>query len=160
MPDDVFDQIPLFQGLSPEQLNVLKPLFAPLDCHAGTVLFEQGEPALYLYLVVSGEAIIRYKPEDGQDITIARVRPGGIVGWSAVIGRRFYTSAAVCMQYSQMLRVRGSDLQALCEQKPDTGVIILERLANVIGERITATHPEVKAILENGLRNGMYHPGG
>jgi hypothetical protein len=56
--------------------------------------------------------------------------------------------------------VRGYDLKALCEQQPDTGLIILERLANVIGERITATHPEVKAILENGLRNGIYHPGG
>ena len=155
MPDDVFDQISLFEGLSPAQLDLLRPLFTEYECHSGTVLFSQGEPASYLYLVVSGEVNIHYKPDDGQAIMIARVRPGGIVGWSAVIGRRFYTSAAACVQYSQLLRVRGSDLQTLCDDHPETGLLVLERLANVIGERVTATHPEVKAILENGLRSGF-----
>jgi CRP-like cAMP-binding protein len=160
MPNDVFNQLPLFQGLSPEQMDILRPLFVAYDCHAGTVLFDQNEPALYLYLVASGEATIRYKPDDGQDITIARVRAGGIVGWSAVIGRRLYTSAAVCTQYSQLLRVRGSDLQALCDQHSEIGLLILDRLADAIGERLNNTHPQVRAILENGLRAGIQDAGG
>ena len=116
MTSDVLDQFPLFDGFSVEQKDLLRPLFVPTDCHAGTVLFEQGEPAIYFYLVISGEVAIHFKPEDDQDILIARIKPGGMIGWSAVIGRRSYTSAAICTEYTQLLRVRGSDLKTLCAQ--------------------------------------------
>ncbi len=156
MSCDDFDQLPLFQGLSPAQLDLLRPLFVASDCHPATVLFDQGEPAIFLYLVISGEVAIRYKPEDGEDITIARVREGGMVGWSAVIGRRLYTSAVVCTQFTKLLRVRGSDLQALCDQHPDTGSVIVDRLAAVVAERLHSSHPQMVALLEIGLRNGIH----
>ena len=156
MPSDIFDQIPLFQGLSPAQLDLLRPLFVSSDCHPGTVLFDQGGAAIFLYLVISGEVAIRFKPEDGKDIIIARVRDGGMVGWSAVIGRQHYTSAAICTQHTQMLRVRGSDLQTLREQHPETGLLIVDRLANVVAERLQGSHPQVVALLEIGLRNGVH----
>lgn len=155
MENKDFNQLPLFQGMSLSQLEVLRPIFVDFECYEGTVLFEQGELAEYLYLVVSGEAEIQYKPEDGPIITVARVRPGGLAGWSSLIGRRLYTSAVVCSQDSQLLRVRGADLQNLCQEHPETGVLLLERLADVVAERLRNTHPQVLSLLENGLRNGV-----
>lgn len=155
MQNKDFNQLPLFQGLNSSQLELLRPLFVDYNCYEGTVLFEQGEPAEYLYLVISGEAEIQYKPEDGPPIAVARVRPGGLAGWSSLIGRRFYTSAVVCSQDSQLLRVRGADLQKLCQENPETGIVLLERLADVVAERLSHTHPQVLSLLENGLRNGV-----
>ena len=149
------DQIELFQGMTLSQLELLRPLFIDFECYEGTVLFGQGELADFIYLVVSGEAVIQYKPEDGPAITVARVRPGGLVGWSALIGRRVYTSAVVCAVDSRFLRVRGADLQKLCEDHPETGGLLLERLANAVAERLRKTHPQVLSLLENGLRNGV-----
>jgi CRP/FNR family transcriptional regulator, cyclic AMP receptor protein len=160
MLNDIFLQLSLFQELSPAQLDVLRPLFTLRDYYADRVVFEQGEPADYLYLVVLGEVVVNYKPEDGQIITVARVRPGGIIGWSAAIGRRQYTSAAVCSQYTQLLSVSGKDLQGLCEQYPEIGGLLLQRLADVVAERIQGSHAQVVALLENGLRNGAHNSGG
>jgi CRP-like cAMP-binding protein len=151
MLTDVFDQMPLFQDLNQAHTDVLRGYFIPLECHAGTVLFRQGDPAEYVYLVVAGEVSIRYKPEDGEDIHVTRVRAGGVVGWSALIGRRSYTSSAACSEFTQMLRVRCTDLQYLQEQYPEIGQIVRDRLAGVIAERIRGTHPQVVALLENGL---------
>lgn len=157
MSDDEFDQLPLFRDLTPDQLDLIRPLFVACECHPGTVLFEQGEPAIFLYLIISGEIAIRYQPEDDhENITVTRVRDGGMVGWSAVIGRRFYTSAAVCSQYTRLLRVRGSDLQAMCEQHPDPGLCILNRLATMVAERVHGGHSQIVALLELGLRNGSH----
>lgn len=156
MSNVVLEDLPLFQGLSHQQLDLIRPLFVPSDCHPGTVLFEQGDPAIFLYVVVSGEVAIRYKPEDGHDLIVARVRAGGLVGWSAVIGRREYTSAAVCTHYSNLLRLRGCDLQILCDEHPETGYLILERLANVVAQRQGGPQHQVVALLETNLRNG-YH---
>lgn len=160
MSSDVFQELTLFQDLSPVQLNMLEPLFVPYNCHTGTVVFEQGEQAEYLYLVVSGEVAIRYKPEDGPRIKIATIRPGGVVGWSALIGKRFYTSAVECSTYTQLLRLSGTDLQSLCEQHPKTGTIILERLVAIVAERLRITNPEMYELLESSLRHGVNYPGG
>lgn len=157
MPEIELDQLPLFRDLTADQLDLIRPLFVACECHPGTVLFEQGEPAIFLYLITSGEVVIRYQPEDDhENITVTHVRDGGMVGWSAVIGRRFYTSAALCTQYSCMLRVRGTDLQALCDQHPETGLRIVDRLANMVAERAHGGHPQILALLEIGLRNGSH----
>jgi CRP/FNR family cyclic AMP-dependent transcriptional regulator len=153
MPVDIFDKLPFLRDLTPAQRSVLRPIFVPCDCYTDDLLFAQGDPADYLYLVVSGEVIINYQPEDGTEILVTHVREGGIVGWSAALGNRCYTSSASCTCYTQMLRVRGSDLRNLCQDYPDTGILILDRLATVIAERLRNTHDQVISLLKQGLLN-------
>jgi CRP-like cAMP-binding protein len=157
MSGDIFDQLPIFTDLSCEQRELLRPLFVPVDCYSGSTLFDQGDPAEYLYLVVVGEVTIRFKPDDGSVITVARVRPDGIVGWSAALGSRAYTSGAVCESYTQMLRLNGHDLRLLCERYPETGILVLERLATVIADRLMNTHEQVMALLKQGLHPSPNH---
>lgn len=157
MFEDIFDRLPLFKDLSVDQINLLRPLLLPMDCYSGTTLFEQGDPAEYLYLVAVGDVVIHYKPEDGPAILVAHVRPGGIVGWSAALGSRSYTSGATCEVYTQMLRIRGEDLRNLCNEYPETGILVLDRLATVIAERLRNTHDQVMALLLQGLHAHPNH---
>jgi CRP-like cAMP-binding protein len=157
MSDDMFVTLSFFEGLNPADLAALRPLFAPCDFYAETILFQQGDPAENLYIVVVGEVTVNYKPDDGPPITVTRVRPGGVVGWSAALGSKSYTSGAVCTTYTQLLRIRGADLRRLCEEHPQTGAVILERLAAVIAERLRNTHPQVVAMLQNAMLNGANH---
>lgn len=147
-----YNHLSLFQGLSASQNLLVKPIFQSVYEPAGNILFNQGDLADYLYLVLDGEVIIRYKPEDGPAIIVSRVRAEGIVGWSSALGSPSYTSSAVCTTDCQMLRVRGEDLRALCENYPETGALILERLAVVIAERLRNTYDHVITLLEQGLR--------
>jgi CRP-like cAMP-binding protein len=103
---------------------------------------------------------VQFKPDDGPPITVANIGRNGVVGWSAALGSRTYTSGARCSEYTQLLRVRGYDLRKLCEQHPETGVLILDRLAAVIAERLRNTHAQVVALLELGLRNRVPSTGG
>lgn len=151
MDDDIFERSSFFRGFSAQQLALLKPLFAACQCEEGDLLFEQGDVAEILYIVVRGEVVVRYKPEDGPEIIVARVRPGGIVGWSAALGSRHYTSGAICSADTELLCVRGADLRRLCNQYPETGVVVLERLADVIAERLHSTRHEVVTLLRQGL---------
>ena len=160
MVENLFNQLPVFEGLTDEQCEQLKPLFVPCDFQAETMLFGQGEPAEHLYLVVLGEVVVAFKPDDGPPITVARVQPGGIVGWSAALGSRVYTSGAQCAVDTQLLRVRGADLRKLCEEQPETGMVLLDRLATVIAQRLSSTHDQVVALLQLGLRNGVSSIGG
>ncbi len=160
MTAETFPNLFLFRGLAPEQLELLRPLFAACDFEADTTLFEQGDPAENLFAVVSGEVVVNFKPDDGPTITVAHVKPGSIVGWSAAIGSRCYTSSAVCTTCTQLLRVRGDDLRSLCLQHPDTGTAFLDRLATVIAERLHSTHDLVLSLLQLGLTTTADKNGG
>jgi CRP-like cAMP-binding protein len=155
-----FPNLFLFRDFSTAQLKLLQPLFFPCEFTADTVLFEQGDPAENLFAVVCGEVVVNFNPDDGPAIVVARVQPGSIVGWSAALGSRLYTSSAVCTAYTQLLRVRGDDLRRLCLQHPDTGLIFLDRLATVIAERLHSTHDLVLSLLQLGLTTSVEKNGG
>jgi CRP-like cAMP-binding protein len=151
MTFEYFDGLTLFQDLSPEQRAVVGLLFQPDDEPVGTMLFEQGDLADTLYIVTDGEVQIRYKPEDGPELIVARVRREGVVGWSAALGSPTYTSSALCASDCHLLRLRGRDLRDLYARDQETGKLVLERLAAVIAERLRNTHHHVLAMLERGI---------
>ncbi len=147
-----YTHLAFFSGLSIADIQLLVPLFAPQTWVAGTVVFEQGDCAEYLYLVVSGELTIRYKPDDGPIMNLTRIQPGGIFGWSAAMGNPTYTSGAVCRLDSEVLRIRGADLRMLCGKHLELGKVILDRLSAIIAERQRGQQSRVNTMLTNGMR--------
>jgi len=146
-----YSSLAFFHGLSVADLQLLAPYFTPQNWVAGTSVFGQGDYAEYVFLLVRGEVTIHYKPEDGPVMTVTRVQPGGIFGWSAAMGNPTYTSGAVCTLDSEVLRIRGADLQTLCEKHPQVGRVILDRLSTVVAER-KRSQQERKSMLEDGMR--------
>jgi CRP-like cAMP-binding protein len=120
---------PFFDDLEPEQLERLAPLFAPVSITAGEKIFAQGDPAERLYVVERGAVALRLAPEDGGLVTIGVIHPGGIFGWSAALGRRRYTSAALCIQDGLALAIRGSDLRRAFQHDRALGRRLLGRMA-------------------------------
>ena len=85
-------------------------------------------------------------------MTVTRVQPGGIFGWSAAINNPAYTSGATCSLDSEVLRIRGSDLRALCDKHAELGKFIFDRLAGVIAERKQARQGPVTSMLATEMR--------
>ena len=141
----------IFQDLEPDQLQAILPLFEEVHFPADNVIFEQGQDATNLYILLEGEVHVRYKPYDGPPLTVARILPGGVFGWSAALRREVYNSAAISITAVTAYRLLGSRLHNLCDCSPDTGGILLERLARVVAERVRNTHPQILQILSEGM---------
>jgi len=146
--------LPFFRGLPASDRQRILQSFRFEDHEIEEVIFHQGQPADRLYLLASGRVEIRFKPYDGEALTVSVIEPGGIFGWSAALGRRAYTSGAVCTESGHSLSIRGRDLRQICEEPPATGVILLERLAEVIAMRLTSTHARVMELLRQGVAPG------
>jgi CRP-like cAMP-binding protein len=142
--------LPLFKDLKMDQLKLLQPLIDPIAAQKDQLIFDQGEVAKYIYIVVKGEVLVRYKAYDGPVIPVSRVGPGGVFGWSAALGRSAYTSGAVCAKDSLIYRIDGGALRKICEQDSEAGTAILDRLASVIAERPKNTHGHIMTILASG----------
>jgi len=158
MAIDILNHLAFFDGLSDNSLELLQPYFNSVTYQANSSIFEQGELATYLYLVVYGEVIIHYKPDDGPEMVVTRVPPGGVFGWSAALGNVEYTSGAYCEEGCEVLQVKGVDLRTLCEEHPEVGKIILERLSAVISQRWERRRVEVNSILSDAMRSKVEQP--
>ena len=141
------DSVPLFKDLDNDILQLLEPLFEPYSCTAEMAIFEQGDPAHYLYLVLEGTVEMRYKPYDGPPITITNLPQGSIIGWSAVVGNATYTSGAVCKENCQAIRMSKRDLHKLCAKEPDAGRIILDLLAESVSSRWHDAKSQIQGLL-------------
>ena len=141
----------ILKELDEHQMNLLRPLFEPFSCPAGDVILQQGAPAQYLYLVVSGTVEMSFKPYDGHSITVSHVERGGLFGWSAVVGSEKYTSSAIAIEDVEAFRIRGSELRKYCVEHPEEGKDILERLADGVSSRWKDAHKQVKSMLAQGI---------
>jgi CRP-like cAMP-binding protein len=144
-----FESVPLLKDLDDSILRLLEPLFEPYSCPAGAVIFEQGEPARYLYLILAGAVEMLYKPYDGPQLTLTNLTQGSIIGWSAVVGNAAYTSGAVCKEDCTAIRMTGRDLQKLCVKEPEAGRIILDLLAESVSSRWQDAREQIQTLLNS-----------
>ncbi|MCE1254665.1 MAG: cyclic nucleotide-binding domain-containing protein, partial [Anaerolineae bacterium] len=79
MFDERYAQLPVFRGLSKEQIDHIEPLFQLCRFPKNTPVFQQGQPALYFYILLKGEVEIRYKPYDAPPLSVAHIAPGSVV---------------------------------------------------------------------------------
>lgn len=145
---DTLPVIPLFEDLNAEQSSTLMAAFEAFTCPPGTVIFEQGDLADYLYLILKGRAIISYKPYDGPRITITRLKDGDVFGWSAVVGGSKYSSSVASESTLESIRIHRDYLLKIISQHPDTGKIIIDRLALNVSPRWRHAHEQIKSLIK------------
>ena len=136
----------IFPGLEPTQLASLSGMLFEKHVKRDEVLFKQGDPATTVYMVQKGQILIRYKPYDGDELTVGTIGPDGILGWSAALGHPRYTSRAVAVEDSTLLAIYGTRLRCLCLKQPETGAMILDRLASGIAGRLQSTEALVQLL--------------
>jgi CRP-like cAMP-binding protein len=142
---------PLFRDLSAADLKIIAPLFSARTYPADAVIFEQGERATCLYLLTKGEVVLQYKPYDGETIQLNRIKASGVFGWSAALGNTTYSSSVICKQDCEVLLICGPDLRQLLIAHPQTGHLILDRLARSVSSRWVNSHAQIKKMLNNGI---------
>lgn len=141
----------LFRELSAADLELIAPLFSARMFEAGAVIFEQGERADRLYLLARGEVVLRYKPYDGEPINLNHVRPGGVFGWSAVLGNETYSSSVICQEDCEVLYIYDTYLRSLLANHPRTGRVLLDVLARAVSSRWVNARSQIQSMLKHGI---------
>jgi len=173
MNTDLLNRFALIEGFTEDQINLLHPLIDDVTFEANQRIFDQGDQAKFLYFVLEGKVSIRFNPEDGPVLSVAELDEGDVFGWSAAMGSECYTSSdegdvfgwsaamgsecytssAVCTERGIFVQMKGEELKNLCQEHPETGILILNRLAGVIAQRLRGTHEKVVELLHQGLNN-------
>lgn len=148
-------KLPIFRGLPKSTSGDFWPLLHAQKLPAGEHIFEQGDPAEQVYVVVDGEIEIIYQPEDGgESMRVGVIRRGGVFGLSAALGRRAYTSGAQSSGETQVVWVAREDLKRFCRGNAQGGEQVLQRLAHAIAGRLEKPPNDIALKLHQALMRG------
>ncbi|WP_248929736.1 Crp/Fnr family transcriptional regulator [Paenibacillus hamazuiensis] len=122
----LLQNVPLFQDLSPEELELIAPLFIERKFKKGSILFFEGDLGDELFLIQSG-AVKIYRIDNAKEIILALFRDGDYFGEMALIQKGLARSAtAETMEPSVIYTLARSQLFSFMERSPKLCLKLLE----------------------------------
>ncbi|HNN95249.1 MAG TPA: cyclic nucleotide-binding domain-containing protein [Pseudomonadota bacterium] len=117
--------VPLFEALTNRQLVEIARLAEKMDLPVGTLVFNQGDPPDYLYLVRKGKLRVLIN-----NMEVARLGAGECVGEMAVLAGTRRTGGVETLEACQLLRFAERDFLGLVDAYPELGRAILKSLVH------------------------------
>lgn len=112
------------------------------DFAPGTVLFEEGQPGDYMYVVQSGDVEIRRMVGETERV-LAVLRPGDFLGEMAILNARPRSATAVVRTKAKLLVIEGKTFEAMLRAKPEIALRIIKMLAL----RLESANQQVELLL-------------
>jgi len=134
-------EVELFKSIPSHILHEITQFASEESVQAEEVLFREGDIAEYLYILEDGQVVITVPGKKAITFPVDSV--GSVFGWSALVEPRRYTASAECTMDSKVIKIDGERLLKLFERYPHEGLLILRRLAGVMGTRLVQSYRRV-----------------
>ncbi len=123
--------LPVFRGLSPEDQKRIAAMASVRDYTRGDVLWNEGDPAEALTILVRGRVkIVRHA--DAGDVILELFGPGEPVGAIAVYNYMPYPASAVCLEPVTLLVIPRRDFFELLDRNPDFARAIIREQTKLV----------------------------
>jgi CRP-like cAMP-binding protein/membrane protease YdiL (CAAX protease family) len=146
---DRLSNIPLFQGLSPDQLERLKKSGEPIAIEAGEYLIREGDDSLDVFIITCGSVEI---VKGSEELRVATLGAGEIVGEIALLEKGRRSASVKALEATEALALRSQhfvqsdelrDVQSalfrniaveLCERVRDQNTVTVRTLEAKLAE--------------------------
>jgi hypothetical protein len=126
-------EIPLFAGLTNQQMRVFVLLASVRTLRDGAVLFREGEPARHAYLVLDGTLRCSLERPEGR-VPMGDMARGATVGEIGLFAMRRSTDVVAATDV-RLVRFDGDDLERLRARSPRTAALLYRNLNRIQSER-------------------------
>ncbi len=137
-------EVPLFEDLRRRELRGVGQVLQRQTYKSGDTVFEQGQPGVGLYLVLSGAVDVLQEDEDGARLRLSEAGEGAFFGEMALLDDSARTASAVAAEDTELAVFFRSDLLALAEQRPNVAAKLVMRLSQIVAERLRRTNRSLR----------------
>jgi signal transduction histidine kinase len=153
---DELRRIPLFAGLSEEDLERLYQMAETVSVPAGQLVLQEGDPGDALYVVLHGELEIT-KRQGGQDILLAVSRAGEFLGEMSLLEQRPRSASVRTLRESRLLVISQAAFQTLLSCSPSAPLRILHTLTSRLRNNESVLMQNEKMAALGTLAAGLAH---
>ena len=134
--------VSLFSDLTDQELAVIEQRAVARTYSKGSVIINEGEDAISLYVIVSGGVKVLMDNEDGKEIILNSQGPGDYFGEMALIDDQPRSASIVTIEKSKFLIINKPAFQHILEQHPNIAIGLLKNLS----KRIRSLSENVKSL--------------
>jgi hypothetical protein len=146
VPDDV-QSLPIFRGLSTDQINTVLALGRKETIPSGTAVFHEGDAADRLYVVDSGRVAVNTSLKGGTWAPVCVVSDGGVFGWSCLIPPYTLTASATTLEDTTVTRFDADDLRDLFSRETAIGYLMTQNVGELITSRLKNARLELIGVV-------------
>ena len=114
-----FKKIPIFSTLNASDMEEVKPYLIPAKFKKKEVIFSEGDPSDWLYVVTKGKVKITKLSQSGREIILEIIPPMDFFGGVAVMRGFPYPANAVAMDDAELLKISRSNLMRILDRFPN-----------------------------------------
>jgi CRP/FNR family cyclic AMP-dependent transcriptional regulator len=129
----VLKRLPIFQDLNYKELKAIERILHRREYCSDEIIFREYEPGVGMYIIETGKVNITLGKENRLLVLLSN---GDFFGEMALILEGERTASAIATEPTKLLGFFQPDLFNLLETNPKTGNKILQRLAQMIAERL------------------------
>jgi len=134
--------LPLFAGISLDSLRRLNERLGRLNIPTGRVLMSAEQPGEMAYVILSGTLRIQLTNADGEEITLALLGPGEIVGEMALIDDDVRSASVVALEPVSLLWI---DRQTFAWARHEIPQLV-DNLIRILARRLRHTNAQYLAL--------------
>lgn len=134
-------RLPIFAGLSAEELEHLSEVAVPRSWDAGEVVFREGDQGDNCYVVREGSLKATKTHSDGRTIALTELRAGDMFGELAMFSGEARSATVEAVEATKAVALLGPDVRRLLLGQPDIAIKMLAALTDRIraaNERIAS----------------------
>ena len=146
----------IFEGLPDPVLDWLSETGDGVDLAAGSRMFEHGQPADALWVVVEG-VIQRFEEIGGQWLLVATTRSGEVTGMLPFSRMVNYPGHAIAAEPSVVLRVESTHFSELLNQSPELGRRLVAKMSDRVRGDVRLEQQNEKMMALGRLSAGLAH---
>jgi CRP-like cAMP-binding protein len=138
---ELLRRYPFFGGLDDQQIKSLAMITEECLVEKAEILFQEGQPANAIYLLLSGAVDLFFVAEGNgpgrtREFIVDEINSGETFGISALIDPHIFTSSARVAVKSRVLRMDGVELRKLCEADLRMAYMLMHQIAKTFSERL------------------------
>jgi len=141
--DSVLRKHPFFKGLTDKQLKVIQGCAKNARFAEGKTIFVEGDPADAFYFLQEGSVSIELTMPNRPRSSVHTVGAGDILGWSWVSPPYHWHFNARALKATKAIAFDARCLRSKLEEDHELGYELLKRFAEVIVQRLDATHVQL-----------------
>jgi len=134
--EEMLSKIPVFEKLEPKELRQVASIVHRRQYIKGESVFYQGDPGLGMYVIEKGKVGVAVVGDDGTQKEITELTNGDFFGEIALLDESPRSASVVVKEDSELIGFFRPDLFEIIEKTPKTGLKVVVKLAEMIGERL------------------------
>ena len=140
---DALKRSSFFAGFDDKSLADIAAFARPMTFEAGQLIFDRDEEGRTAYIILKGRVRQGFEVSPGSEVWFLTGEPGDLFGFGAMISPRVRAMRAKASEQTEVVELDADALLEYLEAHPHFGFLFMERLLQVIYQRLNNSRLQI-----------------